>query len=544
MSKIILFGKEGRKKILKGIETVAKSVRVTLGPKGKNVMIGKGFGTAIITKDGVSIASNITVPDLFENEGAKYIREIANKTNVECGDGTTTSTVLAYEMLKYAYEKMDDKTNPISVKKGIDLAVNHVVEQLRKNSIPIETHADIANIGTISANGDESIGKVLADAMEEVGRDGLISIENSTSVETSLEIVKGMSIEDRGYISPYFATNEKMEAVLEKPYILVYDKPIQKLDDIRGILEIISEHRVPLLIISDGVQGEALSTIVLNKMKGRLNICAVPAPSFGVEKHDMLEDLAILTGGTFISDEMGMHLNNVTIEQLGRCEKAVVTKDNTMIIGGLGDKEELDKRIETIQYRINNTPHDLEKEKLQRRLAKLVGGVAIVKIGAYSDTELKEKHDRAIDALHSTKSAVQEGVLVGGGSAFLHVMDSLDLLVPDNKDELLGIEIIKYAIARPFHQILKNIGYGSEYIGQEIQIIKHNGIEYGFNAYTDESCNMLDEGIIDPTKVVINSLRNSSSVMSTLLTTEVFMVEDLKEGEDMRLPKMPNVPQM
>jgi len=540
MSKIILFGKEGREKILKGIETVAKSVRVTLGPKGKNVMIGKGFGTATITKDGVSIASNITVPGLFENEGAKYIREIANKTNVECGDGTTTSTVLAYEMLKYAYDKMDDKT----IKKGIDLAVNHVVDQLRKNSIPIETHADIVNIGTISANGDKSIGKVLADAMEEVGRDGLISIENSTSVETSLEIVKGMNIDDRGYISPYFATNEKMEAVLEKPYVLIYDKPIQKLEDIRYILEEVSKQSIPLLIISDGVQGEALSTIVLNKMRGKLNICAVPAPSFGVEKHDMLEDLAILTGGTFISDEMGMHLNNIVLEQLGRCEKAIITKDNTMIIDGWGDKEELNSRIETIQYRIDNTPHDLEKEKLQRRLAKLVGGVAIVKIGAYSDTELKEKHDRAIDALHSTKSAVQEGVLVGGGSAFLHVMDSLDSLVPDNKDEELGIEIIKYAIARPFYQILKNIGHNADHIQQEENHIKANGIEFGYDAYNGEICNMLDEGIIDPTKVVINSLRNSSSVMSTLLTTEVFMVEDLKEGEDMRLPKMPNVPQM
>lgn len=542
MSKLILFGKNGREKMIKGVNIISDCVKSTLGPRGRTVMIGKGYGSGLITKDGITVAENITLEDPFENEGAKYVREVASKTNDIAGDGTTTATVLAQGMLQLGYSKLHYSKekfdiNPISMKKGIDKAIGIVIENLDNISKKIETMEEIASVGSISANNDPEIGKILANAMDRVGKNGVITIEDGTGMETQIEVVEGMQF-DRGYISPYFSTKEDLTCVLEDVYILLYNKPIQSLKEIISILEETAREKKPLLIIADGVVGDAISGLVFNKMKGVLNVCAVNCPSFGEERTNMMEDIAILTGGKYINDESGMRLSNVSLDDLGQAKKVVITKDKTMIIDGLGQKEDLEERIKKIEFLIEKSEHPVEKEQIQKRLAKLTGGVAILKVGGTTETEMKEKKDRAIDALNSTRSAVEEGVVAGGGIALLNSVYKLDDIEVIDESEQIGINIVKDSLSLPFKQILINIGYDEEKIESTLALIKStNDINVGFDAKNEEIVDLITSGIIDPTKVTKNALKNAGSIVGTLLTTEVFIVEKPIEGADMVLPK-------
>lgn len=526
------------------MDTLADAVKITLGPKGRNVLIGKGLGSGLITKDGITVAENIHLDDPFENEGAKLVREVASKTNDIAGDGTTTATVLAQAMLKTGYSLIKDNAtklniNPMAIKRGIDRTIEHVVKNLDKQSKKLTTKSQIASIGTISANGDTEIGKLISEAMDRVGRDGLISIEAGSGMEDELSVVEGMQF-DRGFSSPYFATTDSnsIECVLENPAILLYNRPLNNLKDILPLLEEISSQRREFLIIADGIYGEALSGLVLNKMKGVLKVCAVQAPSFGDDRIRIMEDIAILTGGVFINDESGKKITNVKLDDLGSAQKVIVNRDKTMIIDGLGEKEAITKRVDFIKHMIKESTNPSEKQQFQTRLAKLTGGVAIVKIGAVTETELRERRDRAIDALNSTKSAVAEGIVCGGGVALVNAILSIKDLTFDDKSEEIGYHIVKTAIGRPLQQILINIGYESEEIKSIFtEILTSDKKRWGYDAREEKFVDMFKAGIIDPVKVTKNALKNAGSVVGTLLTMDVIIVDKPIDGADMTIPR-------
>jgi len=536
-AKDIKYNDEARRAILRGVDTLAKAVRVTLGPKGRNVILEKKFGSPTVTKDGVTVAKEIELKDPFENIGAQLVREVASKTSDVAGDGTTTATVLAEYILKEGYKMMITGANPMEVRKGIEKAVEKVVEELKKLSKEVKGRKEIEQVATISANNDEEIGKKVADAMEKVGKDGVITVEEAKGIETYVEVVEGMQF-DRGYISPYFITNaEKMEAVLEEPYILLTDKKLSNIREIIPILEKVAQTGKPLLVIAEDVEGEALATLVVNKIRGTLLSCAVKAPGYGERRKAMLEDIAILTGGQVISEEKGLKLENAQISDLGRAKKVVVDKDNTTIIEGYGKKEDIQARMKQIKVQIEETKSDYDREKLQERLAKLAGGVAIIYAGAATETEMKEKKARIEDALHATKAAVEEGIVPGGGVAYIRAIPALEELAKNVKgDQKLGVEIVKKALEQPLRWIAENAGYEGTLVVEEVK--RQTNPNIGFDANTGQYVDMFEAGIIDPTKVERIALQNAASVASLLLTTEA-LVTEIKEKE-----KSPSVPPM
>jgi chaperonin GroEL len=536
-AKDIKYNDEARRAILRGVDTLARAVRVTLGPKGRNVILEKKFGSPAVTKDGVTVAKEIELKDPFENIGAQLVREVASKTSDVAGDGTTTATVLAEYILKEGYKMMITGANPMEVRKGIEKAVERVVEELKKLSKEVKGRKEIEQVATISANNDEEIGKKVADAMEKVGKDGVITVEEAKGIETYVEVVEGMQF-DRGYISPYFITNaEKMEAVLEEPYILITDKKLSNIREIIPILEKVAQTGKPLLVIAEDVEGEALATLVVNKIRGTLLSCAVKAPGYGERRKAMLEDIAILTGGQVISEEKGLKLENAQISDLGRAKKVVVDKDNTTIIEGYGKKEDIQARMKQIKVQIEETKSDYDREKLQERLAKLAGGVAIIYAGAATETEMKEKKARIEDALHATKAAVEEGIVPGGGVAYIRAIPALEELSKNVKgDQRLGVEIVKKALEQPLRWIAENAGYEGMLVVEEVK--RQTNPNIGFDANTGQYVDMIEAGIIDPTKVERIALQNAASVASLLLTTEA-LVTEIKEKE-----KSPSVPPM
>ncbi|RLD96930.1 MAG: chaperonin GroEL [Aquificota bacterium] len=527
-AKELLFGDEVRGKIAKGVDLLAEAVKATLGPRGRNVVIEKKFGSPVITKDGVTVAKEIELEDKFENLGAQLVKEVASKTSDVAGDGTTTATVLAQAIFKEGMKNVTAGANAMSLKRGIDKAVDAVVEQLRGMSREVQDRKEIAQVAAISANNDQEIGDLIADAMEKVGKDGVITVEEAKGLETTLEVVEGMQF-DRGYLSPYFVTDpEKMEAVLEDPYILVHEKKISNLRDMLPLLEEVARSGKPLLVIAEDVEGEALATLVVNKLRGTLNACAVKAPGFGDRRKEMLKDIAILTGGQVISEELGIKLENVRLADLGRAKKVVVDKEHTTIIGGYGDSKAIEGRIKQIKAQIEKTTSDYDREKLQERLAKLVGGVAVIKVGAATETEMKEKKARVEDALNATKAAVEEGIVAGGGVALLRCQEALDELVKKLKDEgidedeLIGVNIVRKAVEEPMKQIASNAGIEGSVIVEEAKKLEENK---GYNAATLEFVDMFEAGIIDPTKVVRSAIQNAASVAGLMITTECGVVE-------------------
>jgi len=527
MAKQIKFDMEARESLKKGIDALANAVKVTLGPKGRNVVIDKKFGHPQITKDGVTVAKEIELPDAFENMGAQMVKEVASKTNDDAGDGTTTATVLAQSIVTVGLKNVTAGANPMDLKRGIDKAVITVVESLNNQAQKINTedYDKIRQVAIISANGDEEIGSKIADAMKEVTIEGVITVEESKTAETTVETVKGMQF-DRGYISPYFITNpEKMEAILENPYILLHDKKITNLKDILPILEASAQSGRPLLIIAEDIEGEAISTLVVNKLRGSLRIAAVKAPGFGDRRKEMLQDLAILTGATVVSDEVGMRLDQTTVEMLGSAEKITIDKDKTTIVNGNGNKANLEARVAQIKTQIGTTTSDYDREKLQERLAKLAGGVAVLYVGAASEMEMKEKKDRVEDALSATRAAVEEGIIPGGGVAFIRAIEALDKLVGDNEDQNTGIHIVKRAIEEPLRQIVANAGLEGSVI---VQKVKEGKGDYGFNARNNQYENLYNSGVIDPKKVARVAIENAASIAGMFLTTEC-VIADIKE---------------
>ncbi|WP_162416081.1 chaperonin GroEL [Cyclobacterium roseum] len=525
MAKELFFNTDARDRLKKGVDALADAVKVTLGPKGRNVILDKKFGAPTITKDGVTVAKEIELEDAIENMGAQLVKEVASKTADDAGDGTTTATVLTQSIFSVGIKNVAAGANPMDLKRGIDKAVTSVVEELRKASKEISTSKEIAQVATISANNDEEIGKMIADAMEKVGKDGVITVEEAKGTETEVKTVEGMQF-DRGYLSPYFTTNtEKMEAELENPYILIYDKKISAMKELLPILEPVAQSGRPLLIISEDVDGEALATLVVNKIRGALKVAAVKAPGFGDRRKAMLEDIATLTGGTVISEERGYKLENVTIDYLGTAEKVNIDKDNTTIVNGAGEKSAIEGRINEIKSQIEKTTSDYDREKLQERLAKLSGGVAILYIGAATEVEMKEKKDRVDDALHATRAAVQEGVVVGGGVALIRAAVALEKLKGANEDEDTGINIIKQAVESPLRTIVSNSGGEGSVV---INKIRDSKGDYGYNARTDIFEDLFKAGVIDPTKVTRLALENAASIAALLLTTEC-VVADIKE---------------
>ena len=527
--KAIIYSEEARAKLKAGVDKLANAVKVTLGPKGREVILGKNWGTPVVTKDGVTVAKEIELKDKFENIGAQLVKEVASKTADVAGDGTTTATVLAQAIFNEGLKVAATGANVMEVKKGIEKAVKKIVEELKKLSKEVKDRKEIEQVATISANNDPEIGKIIADAMEAVGKDGVITVEESKSAETTLEVVKGMQF-DRGYLSPYFITNpERMECVLENPYILIYEKKISSVKDLLPLLEQVVRTGRPLLVIAEDVEGEALATLVVNHIKGVLRACAVKAPGFGQRRKDYLGDIAVLTGGQAITEDLGIKLESVTLDMLGQAEKVVVDKEHTTIIGGKGDPEKIKGRIEQIKKQIQETTSDYDREKLQERLAKLSGGVAIIRVGAATEAELKEKKYRVEDAVHATKAAVEEGIVPGGGVALVRASEALEELKGDNPDQQLGIEIIKKAARVPLKQIAYNAGYdGSVVLERVIELGKEKGINWGFNAATGEYVDMFEAGIIDPTKVVRTAIENAASVAGTMLTAEA-LIADLPE---------------
>ncbi|SEJ46688.1 chaperonin GroEL [Cyclobacterium xiamenense] len=525
MAKELFFNTDARDRLKKGVDALADAVKVTLGPKGRNVILDKKFGAPTITKDGVTVAKEIELEDAIENMGAQLVKEVASKTADDAGDGTTTATVLTQSIFSVGIKNVAAGANPMDLKRGIDKAVSSVVEELRKASKQISTSKEIAQVGTISANNDDEIGKMIADAMEKVGKDGVITVEEAKGTETEVKTVEGMQF-DRGYLSPYFTTNtEKMEAELENPYILIYDKKISAMKELLPVLEPVAQSGRPLLIIAEDVDGEALATLVVNKIRGALKVAAVKAPGFGDRRKAMLEDIATLTGGTVISEERGYKLENVTIDYLGTAEKINIDKDNTTIVNGAGEKSAIEGRINEIKSQIEKTTSDYDREKLQERLAKLSGGVAILYIGAATEVEMKEKKDRVDDALHATRAAVQEGVVVGGGVALIRASAALDKLKGANEDEDTGINIIKQAVESPLRTIVSNSGGEGSVV---INKIRDSKGDYGYNARTDKFEDLFKAGVIDPTKVTRLALENAASIAALLLTTEC-VVADIKE---------------
>jgi len=521
-AKIILFDTEARTLLKNGVDKLANAVKVTLGPKGRNVVIDKKFGAPTITKDGVTVAKEVELEDPIENIGANMVREVASKTSDVAGDGTTTATVLAQAIYREGLKNVTAGANPMDLKRGIDLAVSKIREGLKELSREVQNKKEIAQVGTISANNDDTIGNLIAEAMDKVGKDGVITVEEAKGTETSMETVEGMQF-DRGYLSPYFVTDaDAMAAKLEDPYILIYDKKISSIKELLPILEKTSQSGRSLLIISEDLEGEALATLVVNKLRGTLRVAAVKAPGFGDRRKAMLEDIAVLTGGTVISEEKGYKLENASISYLGTAKSIVIDKDNTTIVEGAGAGDEIKKRINEIKVQIENTTSDYDREKLQERLAKLAGGVAVLRIGASTEVEMKEKKARVEDALHATRAAVEEGIVPGGGVAYLRVAYKLDDIEVANADQMTGISIIRRAIEEPIRQIVTNAGGEASVVANKV---KENEGSFGYNAYKDEYGDLFEEGVIDPTKVSRVALENAASVASLLLTTECTIVE-------------------
>jgi chaperonin GroEL len=531
-AKEIKFGQDARAKILKGVNGLANAVRVTLGPKGRNVIIDKSYGAPLITKDGVTVAKEIEFEDKFENMGAQLVKEVASKTSDVAGDGTTTATVLAQAIYREGVKLVTAGHSPMEIKRGIDKAVSAAVIGLQELSKPIKDHTEIAQVGTISANSDETIGNILAEAMEKVGKEGVITVEEAKAMETTLETVEGMQF-DRGYLSPYFVTDaERMETVLEDALILIHDKKISSMKDLLTILEPVAKQGRPLLIIAEDVEGEALATLVVNKLRGTLNIAAVKAPGFGDRRKAMLEDIAVLTGGRVISEEVGFKLETATLDMLGSAKRIVIDKDNTTIIDGAGSELEIEGRVKMIRAQAEETSSDYDREKLQERLAKLVGGVAVVKVGAATETEMKEKKARVEDALHATRAAVEEGIVPGGGVALLRVIAALSK-VDAPGEQKFGVDIVKRALEEPLRQIAANAGHEGSIVVDKV--INQKG-SFGFNAATGDYGDMLKAGIIDPTKVTRSALQNAASVAGLMLTTEACIAEVPKDDAPMGMP--------
>lgn len=534
MAKEILFNTQAREQLKRGVETISDAVKVTLGPKGRNVILDKKFGAPTVTKDGVTVAKEIELKDPIENMGAQLVKEVASKTADDAGDGTTTATVLTQSIFAHGIKNVAAGANPMDLKRGIDKAVTAVIGSLQNQSNPISDSSEIAQVATISANNDNEIGAMIADAMEKVGKDGVITVEEAKGTDTEVKTVEGMEF-DRGYLSPYFVTNtEKMEAELESPYILIYDKKISVMKELLPVLEAAAQTGKPLLIISEDVDGEALATLVVNKIRGSLKVAAVKAPGFGDRRKAMLEDIAILTGGTVISEERGFKLENATIEYLGTAEKVNIDKDNTIIVNGSGKKEDIDARVNQIKAQIETTTSDYDKEKLQERLAKLSGGVAILYIGAATEVEMKEKKDRVDDALHATRAAVQEGIVAGGGIALIRAIDALEKLEGENEDQTTGINIVRQALESPLRTIVANAGGEGSVVVQKVKEGKGN---YGYNAREDKFEDMVAAGIIDPTKVTRLALENAASIAALLLTTECVVADEPEDEKS--APAMP-----
>ena len=534
-AKEVKFSVDARDKMLRGVDILANAVRVTLGPKGRNVVLDKSFGAPRITKDGVTVAKEIELEDKFENMGAQMVREVASKTSDQAGDGTTTATVLAHTIVKEGAKSVAAGMNPMDLKRGVDIAVGAVVEDLKKHSKAVTSNEEIAQVATISANGDPEIGRFIAEAMKKVGNEGVITVEEAKSLETELDVVEGMQF-DRGYISPYFVTNaEKMRAELEDPYLLIYEKKLSALNDLLPLLEAVVQTGKPLLIIAEDVEGEALATLVVNKLRGGLKVAAVKAPGFGDRRKAMLQDIAILTGGQTISEDLGIKLEHVKLDMLGKAKKVMIDKENTTIVNGAGKKKDIEGRIAQIKAEIEETTSDYDREKLQERLAKLAGGVAVIRVGGATEVEVKERKDRVDDAMHATRAAVEEGILPGGGVALLRSIKALGRLKTENHDQKTGIDIVRRALNTPARQIAVNAGEdGSIVVGK---ISENESYVYGYDAQKGEYGDLVSKGIIDPTKVVRTALQGAASIAGLLMTTEAMVAEKPKKESPM--PAMP-----
>jgi chaperonin GroEL len=526
-AKDVKFGADAREKLLRGVDILADAVQVTLGPKGRNVVIDKSFGAPRTTKDGVTVAKEIELADKFENMGAQMVREVASKTNDVAGDGTTTATVLARAIVREGAKSVAAGMNPMDLKRGIDKAVEAVVAELKKRSKPVKNNEEIASVGTISANGDSEIGSKIAQAMAKVGKEGVITVEESKTVETEVDIVEGMQF-DRGYLNPYFITNaDKMTAVLDEPYILIHEKKLTSLQPMLPILEAVVQAGRPLLIIAEDIEGEALATLVVNKLRGGLKVCAVKAPGFGDRRKAMLEDIAIVTGGQVISEDLGIKLENVKLNMLGTAKRVTVDKDNTTIVDGSGKKGDIQARVGQIKAQIEETSSDYDKEKLQERLAKLAGGVAVIRVGGATEVEVKERKDRVDDALNATKAAVEEGIVPGGGTALLYATKALANLTGDNDDQTQGVSIVRRAIQYPIRQIVSNAGQEASIVVGKL--LEQKSTAYGYDAQTGSYVDFIESGIVDPTKVVRTALQNAASVASLLITTEAMITDRPKK---------------
>ena len=535
-AKEVKFASDARDRMLRGVDTLANAVKVTLGPKGRNVVIEKSFGAPRITKDGVTVAKEIELKDKFENMGAQMLREVASKQNDKAGDGTTTATVLAQAIVREGAKAVAAGMNPMDLKRGIDLAVGTGVKDLESHAKKVSANSEIAQVATISANGDETVGRILAEAMEKVGNEGVITVEEAKSLETELETVEGMQF-DRGYLSPYFVTNaEKLKVELEDPYILIHEKKLSNLQAMIPLLEQVVQSGKPLLIIAEDVEGEALATLVVNKLRGGLKVAAVKAPGFGDRRKAMLEDIAILTAGNVVSEELGTKLENVTIGMLGRAKKVIIDKDNTTIVDGAGNRADIDARVSQIRAQIETTTSDYDREKLQERVAKLAGGVAVIRVGGATEVEVKERKDRVDDALHATRAAVEEGILPGGGIALLRALKSLEGLKAANDDQQSGIDIVRRALRAPARQIAENAGEDGAYIVGKL--LEGDDYNHGFNAATGEYEDLVKSGVIDPAKVVRTALQDAASVASLLITTEALVAELPKEDTPAPMPAM------
>jgi chaperonin GroEL len=533
-AKEVKFSQDARERMLHGVDILTNAVKVTLGPKGRNVVLDKSFGAPRVTKDGVTVAKEIELEDKFENMGAQMVREVASKTSDEAGDGTTTATLLAHAIVREGAKAVAAGANPMDLKRGIDLAVHAVVEELKKKSKKVTSSDEIAQVGTISANGDQDIGQMIARAMQKVGNEGVITVEEAKSLESELEVVEGMQF-DRGYISPYFITNaEKMLAELEDPHILIYEKKLSGLQPLLPLLEAVVQSGKPLLIIAEDVEGEALATLVVNKLRGGLKVAAVKAPGFGDRRKAMLQDIAVLTGGEMISEDLGIKLENVTVKMLGHAKRVSITKDDTTIVGGDGKKSDIQARIAQIKQQIEDTTSDYDREKLQERLAKLAGGVAVIKVGGSTEVEVKEKKDRVDDALNATRAAVEEGIVPGGGVALMRTLKMLDGLKSDNDDQKVGINIVRRALQAPARQIAENSGEDGAVVAGKI--LDKGDYAFGYNAQTGEYGDLVKQGVIDPTKVVRTALQDAASVAGLLVTTEAMVAEKPKPKAPPAMP--------
>ncbi|MFV1956721.1 MAG: chaperonin GroEL [bacterium] len=531
MAKLISFDEDARKQLLAGVNLLADAVKVTLGPKGRNVILEKTFGSPTVTKDGVTVAKEVEVEDRFENLGVQMLREVASKTSDVAGDGTTTATVLAQSIFREGIKNVTAGANPMDLKRGIDQAVAVVVDHLHKISKPTKDQKEIAQVGTISANNDSSIGEIIAESMSKVGKEGVITVEEAKGMETSLEVVDGMQF-DRGYLSPYFVTDaERMEVDLEEPYLLIYEKKVSAMKDLIPILEAVARAGKPLMIIAEDIEGEALATLVVNKIRGTLNCAAVKAPGFGDRRKAMLEDIATLTGGRVISEDIGIKLEAITVEDLGQAKRININKDNTTIVDGAGSKKDIEGRVSQIRVQIEDSTSDYDQEKLQERLAKLVGGVAVIKVGAATETEMKEKKARVEDALHATRAAVEEGIVPGGGVAYVRCLPVLEKLKLDDDDQQVGVSIIMKSLEEPLRQIVANAGLEPSIIADKIK--RNDKVGFGFDAAAEDYTDLLKAGIIDPTKVARSALQNAGSIAGLLITTEASIVEKAEEKEPM-----------